>query len=375
MSAADNFRPPPSPVDPQVGTTLITGIWKTRMETSVGEFTPQPLPPAVRWPAWPSWVARLIWLTSFLSLLFYGFGFLAKSLYPAELATHFHYQNFWLMFWTTILLAGTPYRRWRWLAIVVTTLAAATALRPYWPITSSSGTGAELRLMSFNVLGSNSDVDAVVAEIRRQQPDVLVLQEYTARWHQDLSTQLTDFPHRALHPRWHGFGVAIYSKLPLTRTQVVPITRQLTDVPALVADVETGDTSLTVIGIHTASPVSPNRLRLRNQQLQEIGELANRITGPKLVVGDFNCTPWSPYFSDFHQQTSLRDSRLGFGHQGSWSEFPELPIRIPIDHAMVSPEVVVRNRWTGRHAGSDHRPIVLDLRILSPTIATAPNVK
>ncbi len=309
------------------------------------------------------WLGRLFVAVSFGSVAFYLLGFLAPQSFFAELSTHFHFQNFWLMFWTTVLLAWTPYRIWRGVMILITVFAASTALRPYWPMHSIDATGPQLRLMSFNVLGSNNDVAAVVAEIRRQQPEVLVLQEYTARWHQDLTAQLEEYPYRALHPRWHGFGIAIYSKLPLKQSEVVPLTRQFADVPAIVAQVSVAGEYLTLIGVHTASPVSPSRLRLRNQQLHEIGELANRLPNPKLVVGDFNCSPWSPYFGQFVQSTGLMDSRLGFGNQGSWSEFPFLPIRIPIDHAMISPQIRVHSRWNGLHAGSDHRPIVLDLQL------------
>lgn len=335
------------------------------MSTTIDGLTPTPSSagPASAAGFGSRWLGRLLVAISAVSLGFYGLGFFAPYSFYAELTTHFHFQNFWLMFWLTVLLAWTPYRIWHNVMILFTVIAASTALPTYWPLSTTEATGAKLRLMSFNVLGSNHDVTAVVAEIRRQQPDVLVLQEYTARWHEDLNSQLSEYTHRALHPRWHGFGIAIYSKLPLSQSQLVPLTRQLADIPALVAQVAVAGQSLTVVGVHTASPVSPNRMRLRNQQMFEIAELANRISGLKVIVGDYNCTPWSPYFRQLIQQTNLRDSREGFGHQGSWSAFPMVPIRIPIDHALLSPQIAVISRWNGQHSGSDHRPIVMDLQL------------
>jgi endonuclease/exonuclease/phosphatase (EEP) superfamily protein YafD len=37
------------------------------------------------------------------------------------------------------------------------------------------------------------------------------------------------------------------------------------------------------------------------------------------------------------------------------------PLRIPIDHALVSPELAGAVRRTGPHLGSDHRPLLIEL--------------
>ena len=37
-----------------------------------------------------------------------------------------------------------------------------------------------------------------------------------------------------------------------------------------------------------------------------------------MLMGDMNCTSWSPYFQDMLTVSGLRDSRRGFGVEGSW---------------------------------------------------------
>jgi endonuclease/exonuclease/phosphatase (EEP) superfamily protein YafD len=81
-----------------------------------------------------------------------------------------------------------------------------------------------------------------------------------------------------------------------------------------------------------------------------------------IVAGDFNTSSWNPAFKRLVEDTGLRDSRRGFGMQNSWNaDF--LFLRTTIDHCLVSPKVKVLNRRVGPDIGSDHFPILLDLRV------------
>ena len=73
-------------------------------------------------------------------------------------------------------------------------------------------------------------------------------------------------------------------------------------------------------------------------------------------------TSWSPIFSRVLRLGDLRDSREGFGLQPTWSAGLPLLARIPIDHVLVGAEVTVMGREVGRAIGSDHLPVLIDLR-------------
>ena len=80
-----------------------------------------------------------------------------------------------------------------------------------------------------------------------------------------------------------------------------------------------------------------------------------------MVLGDFNCAPWSPHFRRLCGGAKLRDAARGSGFAPTW--YPSrVPIGIPIDHVLVGPAVAVEEHRVGPALGSDHRPVLVDLR-------------
>ena len=140
------------------------------------------------------------------------------------------------------------------------------------------------------------------------------------------------------------------------------ITRDLTDNPFISVDIEVDGRPLRLAGLHLLSPMHRARLKVRNRQLAEIAKILVQRDVPTIVMGDFNCTPWSPFLSDFMKRVNLRDSRNGFGYHASWNASRPL-LSIPIDHALVSPEVHVHSRKLGDFAGSDHLPVVFEVSL------------
>ena len=155
----------------------------------------------------------------------------------------------------------------------------------------------------------------------------------------------------------------MFSKLPLEDTAVWQLTKRDTDVPALSARVTIGDQSLRVATLHTMSPTSALRMRLRTEQMNEVGDRLKSVDEPSILMGDFNCTPWSPFLTDLAKTCGYRDSRQGQGYLASWNV--ELPwvFWIPIDHALVSEKIHVHDRHTGQACGSDHLPTIMEISI------------
>ena len=225
-----------------------------------------------------------------------------------------------------------------------------------------SENAAIIKVMSFNVLGSNQQHDAVIAEIRHHDPDVLVVVEYANLWHPALRRIHEEYPYRIEEARWHGFGIGIFSKLPIVKKTVSPTAKDIFDSPLAVATVEVAGRQLRIAGVHLLSPRDQNRLDIRNRQIREVGHLLSADSLPTIVAGDFNCVPWSPFLSDFLARTQYRDSRQGFGYDGTWNANRNF-LSIPIDHAFVSPEVHVHNRTVGQSSGSDHFPVIVEVSL------------
>jgi endonuclease/exonuclease/phosphatase (EEP) superfamily protein YafD len=89
------------------------------------------------------------------------------------------------------------------------------------------------------------------------------------------------------------------------------------------------------------------------------------VSGPVVVVGDLNITPYSPLFQDWLARTGLTDTRRGRTLSPSWPV--QLPIvGVPIDHCVVSHDVVIVRHRRLPAFGSDHYPILAELALVPP---------
>ncbi len=130
----------------------------------------------------------------------------------------------------------------------------------------------------------------------------------------------------------------------------------------MVAEVETAGGAITELGTHPLPPGSPERLRLRDEQLTALAGFVAGLRKPLILAGDLNVTPWSPRFERLLRETGLTDTARGRGLQGTWPV--GLPwMRIPIDHCLISESFRVVDRKVGPAVGSDHFPLLVDLEL------------
>jgi endonuclease/exonuclease/phosphatase (EEP) superfamily protein YafD len=77
-----------------------------------------------------------------------------------------------------------------------------------------------------------------------------------------------------------------------------------------------------------------------------------------VLAGDFNTTPWAPGYRALLSTGLDDDGRT----RTSWPAFLPFAL-IPIDHVLVSPQLQVISKRRGPRLGSDHYPIVVELRL------------
>lgn len=305
-----------------------------------------------------SWVLGMIWL-GLVGLAVAGRQ--GESWWWFDLAAHFRVQYLWgaLLLCMAALLARCWVCAGASLGLAATLV---TTLVPFWFGTSVTPTGSErLRILSANVLSGNSRTDLFREVLLEQSPDVLVLMEFSPEWAEALKWLDVEYPHRCLEPRRGNFGMAIYSRRPLTRQRVLNLGEQ--GPLCMAVDLELAGRPLTVWGVHTYPPVSAEASAARNMHLANLARLMGEEPADCVVVGDLNCTSWSPWFEIFTQQTGLRDSRTGWGVQATWPARPLwlAPLQVPIDHCLVSSSVGVAARHVTGRFGSDHVGVVVDL--------------
>ena len=300
-----------------------------------------------------SW-SVIAWLACAGTVLAWG----ARWGWPIELACHFRVQYAWVLGVSAACFAVGR----RPLAAAIAGAAAAINLGYILPLyrrdAAPTHPGVSCRIFLANLLAANSSHALLQRAIRAADPDLVILEEFTQEWLAALGDVAADYPHSEAVILERGFGIIIFSRLPFTQAGV----KYLEDAgpPPVIARVRVGDTHLTVIATHPLSPTTPRRFHYRNQQLLQLTPLVLAQREPVVVVGDLNMTSWSPAFQEFLRRTKLRNSCRGFGVQPSWPVWVP-PLRIPLDHCLVSSDIVVRKRRLGPHVGSDHLPVIVDI--------------
>lgn len=288
---------------------------------------------------------------------------LGRLAWPLDLFAHFRlqYAALFVLFACVLLLL----RRFRFaVAAAVGFGVSVVPLLPYltsepMPAAVASAQEETFRLVSFNVWFRNPDMARVADYIENSRADAVVLLELTAEQAELLAPLLPTYPH--YHIDSSRMGAAVFTKWPVLAAESVPLSQGGAVAARLMLDWR--GTPVSLLGVHLNWPLGPRNSAFRNQELSSLVALSKEQPGPLLVVGDFNLTAWSGYFSDALEQSGLHDAALGFGLMRSWpAQFAPLGIRI--DHCLLSRHWQARTTAIGPSLGSDHLPLVADVTLL-----------
>lgn len=284
-----------------------------------------------------------------------------------ELTVHFRIQYAIGAFICLILLAA--FRRWKFgLLLLICAVSNIVQIAPYYlgyPHRVSDGQTQKLRLMTANVAMRNENYAVFRRSVEIAAPDILVLQEVTEDWNREIQSLLAIYPYSKIVPKQGGAGLALFSRYSLKSTKV--LFEESSMHPALLSVINFDDTRLSVLLMHPLTPMRPDKFANRNEQLKQAAGLMKSTPEPKLLVGDLNTTMWSPYYQDLIEESGLYDTRIGRGLYPTFeSDLPQF-LGIPIDHLLISETIEVEKLDFGVPIGSDHRPLVFDLKIVKST--------
>jgi endonuclease/exonuclease/phosphatase (EEP) superfamily protein YafD len=288
---------------------------------------------------------------------------------PLDLASHFQVQYFAAAVAGLILCLLLGCRRWAILAGICLIVTAWQVLPWYVSGASTSAAraseaaGTPVRVLLANVRTSNQRHEDVIALIDRWRPDVVVLQEVNRRWLQAVEPIRAQLPHAVTAPRPDNFGVAVYSRWPLEDARTVYLGPAEVDTIIGVLNADGG--RATLVASHPVPPTGRRNARLRNAQLDAIGDSVAEMRGPVLVVGDLNATMWSAPLRRLVDEAHLHNARRGFGVLPSWPAGLPAFARIPIDQCLCSADIEVKDCMLGEPTGSDHLPLIIDV-VLPP---------
>ncbi len=262
-------------------------------------------------------------------------------------------------------------------AVLVTLAVLVLAVALYGPFFTPRFTapppltGGPLTAMAFNLGADNPQPAQNVAAIAKQQADVVAVEEVIPLTARALRAGLAGlYPYMLLEP---GRDTGILSRYPIVASEVfrpAGFGRE-----AVQATLDVNGTPVQVIVVHPEPPLAvqppgwPVPIGLDTAELERqiaaIAERAATLSGPVVVLGDFNMSDQSPGYSQLRAvlRDSFREAGTGFGFT--------FPIAQPgggpgpltrIDYIFYSRALYVEQADVVCEGGSDHCYVVARLR-------------
>jgi endonuclease/exonuclease/phosphatase (EEP) superfamily protein YafD len=277
------------------------------------------------------------------------------------------FAQFWMQFFFLALASflGMASPRYKTLvaAVFLTMFVAGYSIWPYYvsgaTITKLKPLVANekaLRIASFNTWGSNKDLAAIEREVLRLDPDVMVLVEFDQTKIAVLTKLLQRFPYQQ-----HCLDLVYCDFAILSKTPISEFVMKYEWAGPGFASAKLGPEfgNLRIYGLHT------NRFPHQRSQLKQINAFIKYMesqTGPYILAGDFNATPFSRITQTLVEGLGIE--RLT--NLPTWSATYGFP-QLAIDHIFASKGIrALDSEKIGEFAGSDHFPIQITLGV--PTI-------
>jgi len=301
------------------------------------------------------------------------FSYIAWS-YPLELITHFRIQyliSSLIAISILLILWKTRYLKNKITIIIALFLVAVNGIEVIpWYLPHSqqlvNNPAKEIRILSFNTNIQNKNNEEVINVVQKNRPDIAVFIEVDKNAVENFKAGLKNtLPYTFRSP---GGGLAILSRFRIQDAKGDNFNGQ--GGHNLIATLEVDKKLIKLIGTHPIVPITRGNFHRRNLQLAALTNYIRELNEPLILVGDFNLTPWSPYYRQFINKTKLHNTRLGFGILPTWprpASHVHLPqwiiplMNIPIDHCFVSKHFGVAGIYAGANANSDHASLIADL--------------
>ena len=231
---------------------------------------------------------------------------------------------------------------------------------PYWdvaptdmPLAAADRAPDEcFSALSLNVKQKNDGYEQIAEQLRRHDPDLLLLMETNQEWVDELEPILSQYPAVERHPQPNTYGIVFATRLPVTKINVVENTSRNT--PTVYATLQpAGFPAVEFIGLHPKPPTPGQDTEKRDENILNAGVQTPDRLPHALVMGDFNDVPWSGTTDRFRTQGGWDDPRIG---RGSFATFPAVitPLGWPLDQIMIKGGLKLKSFEVLDDSGSDH---------------------
>lgn len=242
----------------------------------------------------------------------------------------------------------------------------AGILLPYFETSYQAppGTPPTVRLIMLNLHYGHGDLDQLWSRVEAEQPDVVVLTEFT----EQAAELLTDPRWQAVLPYHVGttgrssdrnqFGDSSGTQV-LSRTPVTQLGQAVgTENANFAVQVTTGQRSFVLIAGHPVNPVRGNLDGWLKEGSILTDFVAGYTQGPVVVAGDLNSVPEHLTIHNLIARTGLHEATQGW--QPTYPADRMVPL-ITIDHVLASSQFTTVRITRFRVANTDHLGSVVEL--------------
>lgn len=248
---------------------------------------------------------------------------------------------------------GLLRQKWSGGFAVMACLLMGIALWPQMsPIQAAPAHEAKpVRLVFANLLIRNMEPERLLPWVEEQDADIVAVIEANGRAKSVLIEGLRKTrPHIATR-----YDMVVASRYPLRWIRPRPAGFAL-----MTVDVDAPGRTFTLAVAHLTRPWPFSDPQDQPRQFARMSRsLGREMRQDFVLVGDFNTTPSASAMRDFMNDTGLHNAA---GVRGTWPSFLPSLLRVSIDNALASPDLVLSHRQVGGFTGSDHRPVSVDIR-------------
>ena len=208
-----------------------------------------------------------------------------------------------------------------------------------------------VRLVFGNMWVRNGQPDRILPWLDKENPDVVAMVEANP-WARDRLMEGLRRQHPYIFTR---YDLVVASSWPIEGAR--SLDRNL---PLLAMTIKAPGGDLTLAVAHLTRPWPFKNPEDQPSQFARIENELRPLDGDRFVlVGDFNTPPCAAQLHDFARRTGLHAAPALWG---TWRSNLPGALRVTIDNALASSDLNLSRRRVGAFDGSDHRPIVVDIR-------------
>lgn len=248
------------------------------------------------------------------------------------------------------------------------------------PVAPTRADETSLRIVATNLERLFLETPDLTGFLRQTAPDIMVFEE-TAWWLQKHHWQKLGLPIGAIgkppFPEHFFIGslgdISVYSRFPILESKSIVVESEpgqprqdIREILVLKLDID--GRTVNLVAVHPSSPRSEAQWILRQTYLERLEdvlkELQSQSGAETIVIGDWNLSPWSAYFSNLLDQLNLhtafadgypQTTRFFFDYRLHWI------LGAVVDHVAITPGLRFADVQLGPDIGSDHLPLMADI--------------